>query len=82
MRNDLIQTSCLVLGWMIPLSTSDSTLSKSPHRDTLLENPIKNLKSKCEGVKPYMFILMIIPISCETVNEFIVRMFVGCFDQY
>jgi hypothetical protein len=30
----------------------------------------------------YMFILMIMPISCETVNEFIVRMSVGCFDQY
>jgi hypothetical protein len=42
MRTDLIQTSRLVLGWTIPLSASDSTLSESPHRDTFLENPIKN----------------------------------------
>ena len=52
MRNDLIQTSCLVLGWMIPLSTSDSTLSEPPHRDAFLEKPIKNRERGCEGVRP------------------------------
>ena len=29
----------------------------------------------------YMFILMIMPISYETVNDFIVGMSVGCFDR-
>jgi hypothetical protein len=52
MHTDLIQTSCLVLGREIPLSASDSTLGKPPNRDTILENPIKNLEKGCEGVRP------------------------------
>jgi hypothetical protein len=52
MRTDLIQTSHLVLGRTIPLSTSDSTLGEPPHRDTLLENPIKNQERECEGIRP------------------------------
>jgi hypothetical protein len=52
MRTDLIQTSRLVLGRTIPLSASDSTLGEPPHRDTLLEKPIKNRERECEGVRP------------------------------
>jgi hypothetical protein len=52
MLTDLIHTSCLVLGWTIPLSALDSTLSESPHRDTFLENPIKYRRGDCEGVRP------------------------------
>jgi hypothetical protein len=49
---DLIQTSRLVLGREIPLSALDSTLGKPPHRDTLLENIIKNLEGGREGARP------------------------------
>ena len=52
MHTDLIKTSHLVLEREIPLSASDSTLGKPPHRDTLLENPIKNLEEGCEGAMP------------------------------
>jgi hypothetical protein len=52
MHNDLIKTSHLVLEREIPLFASDSTLGKLSHRDTLLENPIKNLERGCEGVRP------------------------------
>jgi hypothetical protein len=52
MHTYLIQTSRLVLEREIPLSTSYSTLGKPPHRDTLLENPIKNLERGCEGARP------------------------------
>jgi hypothetical protein len=52
MHTDLIQTSCLVLGRKIPLSASDSTLGEPPHRDTLLEKPIKNLEGGREGARP------------------------------
>ena len=52
MQTDLIQTSCLVLGREIPLSTLDSTLGKPPHRDTLLENIFKNLEGGREGARP------------------------------
>jgi hypothetical protein len=43
-----IQFSCLVIGRTTFLHTSGSTLSKSPHRNTFLEKPIKNR----EGVRP------------------------------
>ena len=52
MRTDLIQTSRLVLEREIPLFASDSTLGKPPHRDTLLENPIKSLEGGREGGRP------------------------------
>jgi hypothetical protein len=52
MHTDLIQTSRLVLGREIPLSASDSTLGKPPHRDTLLEKPIKSLEGGREGARP------------------------------
>ena len=52
MRTDLIQTSRLVLGRVIPLSASDSSLGKTPHRDTLLEKSIKNLEGGREGARP------------------------------
>jgi hypothetical protein len=52
MCTDLIQTSRLVLGREIPLSASNSTLGKPPHRDTLLEKSIKNLKGGHEGARP------------------------------
>jgi hypothetical protein len=52
MHTDLIQTSRLVLEREIPLFSSDSTLGKPPYRDTLLENPIKNLERGCEGTRP------------------------------
>jgi hypothetical protein len=52
MRTDLIQTSRLVLEREIPLSVSDSTLGKPPHRDTLLKKPIKNREIEREGVRP------------------------------
>jgi hypothetical protein len=51
-RTDLIQTSHLVLGRTTSLYTSGSTLSKSPHRNTFLEKPIKNREGGCEGVRP------------------------------
>jgi hypothetical protein len=51
-RTDQIQTSRLVLGRMTSLHTLGSTLSKSPHRNTFLENPIKNRERECEGVRP------------------------------
>jgi hypothetical protein len=52
MQTDLIQTSRLVLGREILLSTLDSTLGKPPHRDTLLENIIKNLEGGREDARP------------------------------
>jgi hypothetical protein len=52
MHTDLIQTSRLVFGIEIPLSALDSTLGKPPHRDTLLENPIKILEGGREGARP------------------------------
>jgi hypothetical protein len=52
MHTNLIQTSHLVLERDIPLFASDSTLGKPPHRDTLLENPIKNFERGCEGARP------------------------------
>ena len=52
MHTNLIHTSCLVLGREIPLFASDSTLGKPPHRDTLLEKPIKNLEKGREGARP------------------------------
>ena len=52
MQTDLIQTSRLVLWREIPLSALDSTLGKPPHRDTLLEKPIKNLEGGREGARP------------------------------
>jgi hypothetical protein len=52
MHTDLIQNSHLVLKREIPLSALDSTLGKPPHRDTLLENPIKNLERGCERTRP------------------------------
>jgi hypothetical protein len=52
MRTDLTQTSRLVLGRTTSLPTSGSILSESPHRDTLLENPIKNLEGGHEGARP------------------------------
>jgi hypothetical protein len=52
MHIDLIKTSRLVLGREIPLSASDSTLGKPPHRDTLLEKSMKNLERGCEGARP------------------------------
>jgi hypothetical protein len=52
MHTDLIQTSRLVLEREIPLSASDNTLGKPPHRDTLLENPIKNLERGREDTRP------------------------------
>jgi len=51
-RTDLIQTSRLVFGRMTSLYTLGSTLSKSPHRNTFLENSIKNQGDGCEGVRP------------------------------
>jgi hypothetical protein len=36
----------------IPLTASDSSLGKPPHRDTLLKKPIKNLEKGREGVRP------------------------------
>jgi hypothetical protein len=52
MRIDLIQTSHLVLGREIPLSSLDSTLGKPPHRVTLFENIIKKLEGGHEGIRP------------------------------
>jgi hypothetical protein len=52
MLTDLTQTVCLIHGRKAPLYTSGSTLSESPHRDTFLENPIKNREGGCEGVRP------------------------------
>jgi hypothetical protein len=52
MHTDLIQNSRLILEREIPLSASDSTLGKPPHRDTLLENPIKILEGGHEGAGP------------------------------
>ena len=43
MRIDLTQNSGLVLRRAIPLSASDSTLGKPPHRDTLLEKAHQEL---------------------------------------
>jgi hypothetical protein len=52
MRIDQIQTSRLVLGRKTSLYTSGNTLSKPPHRNTFLENPIKNQEGGCEGIRP------------------------------
>ena len=52
MLTDLIQTACLIRGRKVPLYASDSTLGKLSHRDTLLENPIKNQERELEGVRP------------------------------
>jgi hypothetical protein len=52
MHVDLIQTSRLVLGREIPLSSLGSTLGKPPHRDTLLEKSIKNLEGGREDARP------------------------------
>jgi hypothetical protein len=49
---DQIQTSCLVLRRTTSLFTSGNTLSKPPHRNTFLENPIKNGEGGCEGIGP------------------------------
>ena len=64
MHTDLIQTSRLVLRREIPLSALDSTLGKPPHRDTLLENPIKSLEGdvKEQGLKKSL-------ISIELTDE-------------
>jgi hypothetical protein len=53
MHTDLIQTSRLILGREIPLSASDSTLGKPPHRDTLLKIPSRIWKKdvKAQGLK-------------------------------
>jgi hypothetical protein len=52
MLTNLIQTACLIHGRKVPIYASDSTLGKPPHRDTLLENPIKNWEREREGVRP------------------------------
>jgi hypothetical protein len=65
MHTDLIQTSCLVLGREIPLSASDSTLGKPPHRDTLLEKAHQEFGKKdvkAQGLKKYL-------ISIELMDE-------------
>jgi hypothetical protein len=64
MHIDLIQTSRLVLGRVIPLSASDSTLGKLPHRDTLLKIPSRTWRKdvKVKGLKKYL-------ISIESTDE-------------
>jgi hypothetical protein len=64
MRTDLIQTSRLVLGRAIPLSASDSTLGKLPHRDTLLKRPSRTWRKdvKAQGLKKSL-------ISIESMDE-------------
>jgi hypothetical protein len=60
MHTDLIQTSCLVLGREIPLSTSDSTLGKPPHRDTLIEKAHQEPGKKdvkVQGLKKSLIII-------------------------
>jgi hypothetical protein len=64
MHTDLIQTSRLVLRRVIPLSTSDSTLGKLPHRDTLLKRPSRTWRKdvKAQGLKKSL-------ISIELMDE-------------
>jgi hypothetical protein len=52
MLADLIQTACLIRGRKVPVYASDSTLGKPPHRDTLLEKPIKNRERERKGIRP------------------------------
>jgi hypothetical protein len=64
MHTYLIQTSCLVLGRVIPLSASDSTLGKLPHRNTLLKCPPRTWRKdvKAQGLKKSL-------ISIESMEE-------------